>query len=57
MIQQLFQSLLQFFTTPDKDWSIVTMPFRELCITFFAFFSLIDRRRHIAMLDYDVVYI
>ena len=46
MIQQLFQSLLQFFTTPDKDWSIVTMPFMVLFIIFFAFFIFINRRRH-----------
>lgn len=56
MIQQLFQSLLQFFTTPDKDWSIVTMPFMVLFIVFFAIFIFINRRRHTAMLAYVVVF-
>ena len=52
----IFDSLLQFFTTPDAEWSIVTMPFMVLFIVFFGGYIWLNRMRHTAMLAYVVVF-
>ncbi len=52
----IFDSLLQFFTTPDGEWSLVTMPFMVLFIIFFGGYIWLNRMRHTAMLAYVVVF-
>lgn len=52
----IFDSLLQFFTTPDNEWSFVTMPFMVLFIVFFAVYIWLNRTRHTAMLAYVVAF-
>ena len=52
----IFDSLLQFFTTPDAEWSLVTMPFMVLFIVFFGGYIWLNRMRHTAMLAYVVVF-
>lgn len=56
MTLSIFTPLLEFFTTPDKEWSIVTMPFMVLFIVFFAIYIWLNRSRHTAMLVYVTVF-
>ena len=53
---QILEPLKQFFTTPDKEWSIVSIPFMVLFIVFFFFYVFINRKQHKAMLAYVTVF-
>lgn len=52
----ILEPLKQFFTTPDKEWSIVSIPFMVLFIVFFFFYIFLNRKQHKAMLAYVTVF-
>lgn len=55
-IQQTFSSLLEFLSTPDRTWSLCTMPFLVSFIIFYAIYIAVGRSRRTWMMAYVIVY-
>ena len=52
----ILSSLATFFVSPDKTWSIVTIPFMVTFIVFFLVYLIIGRERRTLMMGYVVLF-